>query len=180
MQTQRSNGSTSLGTNVGVDPAIQKKREYNRSHYQRCKERKIVETNANMQTHTPVGSTQYLSGLTCETTIDDRHGSNILLPLFDHQEYNQTMDGSTQYLSGLTRETTIDDRHGSNILLPLFDQQEYNQTMNGTTVVVDPTFQNKKQYDKSRYQNCKANNISDENADMEARTMKGMTQIFRP
>ncbi|GKB30667.1 ATP-dependent DNA helicase PIF1-like protein [Tanacetum coccineum] len=47
-----------------------------------------------MQAQTSVGSTQYLSGLTRETTIDDRLGSNILLPLFDQEEYNQTMAGT--------------------------------------------------------------------------------------
>ncbi|GJW05570.1 hypothetical protein Tco_1564426 [Tanacetum coccineum] len=47
-----------------------------------------------MQAQKPVGTTQYLSGLTRETNIDDRHGSNILFPLFD-QEDNQTMDDPT-------------------------------------------------------------------------------------
>ncbi|GJY81684.1 helicase-like protein [Tanacetum coccineum] len=50
-----------------------------------------------MQAQTSVGSTQYLLGLTRETTVDckpyDRLGSNILLPLFDQEEYNQTMAG---------------------------------------------------------------------------------------
>ncbi|GKD40276.1 hypothetical protein Tco_1260483, partial [Tanacetum coccineum] len=53
IQTPRSYGSTSVGTNVGA--------------------------------------TQDLSVLTRETTLDDQHGSNVPLPLFD-QEDNQTMD----------------------------------------------------------------------------------------
>ncbi|GJT17209.1 helicase-like protein [Tanacetum coccineum] len=47
--------------------------------------------------------------------------------------------------------------------------------MDGATIVVNQTIQKKKQYDKSRYQRRKANNISNENADMEAHTMEGMT-----
>ena len=69
LQTPRSYRSTSVSTNVSVDPAIQKKRDYNRLYYQRSREKKIAETNANMDAHTPVGATQYLSGLTRESTI---------------------------------------------------------------------------------------------------------------
>ena len=42
LQTPRSYGSTSLGTNSSVDPAIQKQREYNRHHYQQRKEKKLA------------------------------------------------------------------------------------------------------------------------------------------
>ncbi|PWA45286.1 hypothetical protein CTI12_AA515050 [Artemisia annua] len=85
------------GTNVGEDPTIQKKKqydkEYQRLYYQQRKQKKLAEANANIEPQTPVGATQYLSGLTSEISKDDRHGSNILLPLFD-QEYNQTADGT--------------------------------------------------------------------------------------
>nr|GEX77583.1 hypothetical protein [Tanacetum cinerariifolium] len=63
-----------------------------------------------MESPTPVRATQDLSALTRETTLDDQHGSNVLLPLFD-KKYNQTMDMD-------------DDHHGSNVLFPLFDQEE--------------------------------------------------------
>nr|GEW82754.1 ATP-dependent DNA helicase PIF1-like [Tanacetum cinerariifolium] len=52
-----------------------------------------VGPNANMEPETLVGSTQNLSALTCETTLDHPHGNNVLLPLFD-QEYNQITDGN--------------------------------------------------------------------------------------
>ena len=54
LQKLHSYGSTSLGTNSSVDPAIQKQREYNKRYYQQRKEKKIAETNANMYAHTPV------------------------------------------------------------------------------------------------------------------------------
>ncbi|GJZ02049.1 hypothetical protein Tco_0520010 [Tanacetum coccineum] len=93
LQTLRSYGSTSVGTNVSVDPTILKTEEYNKSYYQRCKQKNISEENANMELETPVGATQNLSALTCETTLDHPYGNNILLALFD-QEYNQIMDGN--------------------------------------------------------------------------------------
>ncbi|PWA77207.1 hypothetical protein CTI12_AA226560 [Artemisia annua] len=94
LQTPRSYGSTSLGTNVSVDQATQKRKEYQRLYYQQRKQKKVAEANANMEPQTPVGATQYLSGLTRDTNIDDRQGSSVLLPLFD-QYYTQTMDDPT-------------------------------------------------------------------------------------
>nr|GEY58273.1 hypothetical protein [Tanacetum cinerariifolium] len=93
LQTPHSCALTSVGTNVSVDPTILKKQEKNKSYYQRCKQNKIAEANANMEPQTPVGSTQNLLALTCETTLDHAHGSNVLLPLFD-QEYNQSKGGN--------------------------------------------------------------------------------------
>nr|GEU96588.1 hypothetical protein [Tanacetum cinerariifolium] len=84
---------TALGTDVTEDPKIQKTREYNRSYYQRRKEKKIADSNANMESQTPVGSTQYLSDLPHETNIDEQTINSVLLPLFD-QEFNQTMTGT--------------------------------------------------------------------------------------
>nr|GFC14462.1 hypothetical protein CTI12_AA226560 [Tanacetum cinerariifolium] len=78
-------------TNASVDPPILKRRECQRRYYQRCKQKKIVEANADMEAPTPVGATHDLLALSRETTLDDQHGSNVLLPLFN-QEYNQTMD----------------------------------------------------------------------------------------
>nr|GFA48599.1 hypothetical protein [Tanacetum cinerariifolium] len=80
-----------VGTNASVDPPILKRRECQRRYYQRCKQKKIAEANADMEAPTPVGDTHDLSALSRETTLDDQHGSNVLLPLFN-QEYNQTMD----------------------------------------------------------------------------------------
>ncbi|GJY25499.1 hypothetical protein Tco_0400225 [Tanacetum coccineum] len=127
LQTPCSYGSTSLGSNI--QPL--KKKQYDKSRYQRRKEKNIAGENANMKA--------------------------------------RTIEGTSQTVSAFTHETNIDARHGSNILLPLFDQ-EYNQTMN------DPTIQKKKQYDKIRYQWRKEKFIAAENANMEARTMEGITQ----
>nr|GEW66436.1 hypothetical protein [Tanacetum cinerariifolium] len=73
------------GTNASVDPAILKRREYQRSYYQQCKQKKIAEANADMESLTPVGATQDLSTLTRKTALDDQHGSNVLLPLFEKE-----------------------------------------------------------------------------------------------
>ena len=69
LQTPRSYGSTSLGTNISVDKATQKRKEYQSLYYQQRKQKKVAEANANMEPQTPVGATQYLSGLTCDTNI---------------------------------------------------------------------------------------------------------------
>jgi hypothetical protein len=82
-QKPRSYKSTSVSTNVSVDPAIQKKRDYNRLYYQRSIEKKIVEINGNMDAQTPVEATQYLSGLTRETTLGKKlYSLKKLLLLF--------------------------------------------------------------------------------------------------
>ena len=69
LQTPRSYGSTSLGTNVSVDQVTQKRKEYQRLYYLQRKQKKVAEANANMEPQTPVGATQYLSGLTRDTNI---------------------------------------------------------------------------------------------------------------
>ncbi|GJY06234.1 hypothetical protein Tco_0373288, partial [Tanacetum coccineum] len=64
LQTSRSYGTTSVGTKTHMEP------------------------------ETPVGYTQNLSAMTCETTLDHPHGNNLLFPLSD-QEYNQITDAPT-------------------------------------------------------------------------------------
>ncbi|PWA94586.1 hypothetical protein CTI12_AA059070 [Artemisia annua] len=81
------------GTNVGVDLATQKRKEYQRKYWHQRKLKKVADANANMEPHTMEGMTQNLSDFTRETNIDDRHGSSVLLPMFD-QEYNQTTIGT--------------------------------------------------------------------------------------
>nr|GEV57667.1 hypothetical protein [Tanacetum cinerariifolium] len=93
LQTPCSYSSTSVGSNVSVDPAILTTREYNKSYYQGCKQKEIAEENANMEPETSVRATQNLSAITCETTLDHPHGSNVLFPLFN-QEYYKITDGN--------------------------------------------------------------------------------------
>ena len=60
---------TYVGTTVGVDTKIQAKKQYDKSRYQRCKEKKIADANANMEPHTMEGMTQNLSDFTRENNI---------------------------------------------------------------------------------------------------------------
>ena len=58
-----------IGNNVGVDPTIQKRKQYDKARYQRRKEKQRANANANMEAHTTEGMTQNRSGLTHETNI---------------------------------------------------------------------------------------------------------------
>ncbi|PWA39933.1 hypothetical protein CTI12_AA567360 [Artemisia annua] len=57
--------------NVGVDPNIQRKKQYDKSRYQQRKEKQRADATANMEAHTTEGMTQNLSEVTRETNIDD-------------------------------------------------------------------------------------------------------------
>ena len=58
-----------VGNNVGVDPTIQKRKQYEKDRYQRRKEKQRADANANMEAQTMEGMTQNLSDLTRETNI---------------------------------------------------------------------------------------------------------------
>ncbi|PWA40709.1 hypothetical protein CTI12_AA560440 [Artemisia annua] len=182
------------GTTVGVDTTIQKKKQYDKSRYQRLKEKKMADANANMEPHTMEGMTQNHSDFTRETNMDDRPGSSVLLPLI-YQDYSQTMDGTTVGV-----DTTIQKRkqHEKSRYQRLKEKKMVDananmepHTMEGMTqnlsdftretnigndVGVDPTIQKRKQYEKARYQRRKEKQRADANANMEAYTTKGMTQ----
>ena len=70
---------TYVGTTVGVDRKIQAKKQRDKSRYQRRKEKKIADANANMEPHTMEGMTQNLSDFTRETNIGKIVFHNIFL-----------------------------------------------------------------------------------------------------
>ncbi|GJS72867.1 uncharacterized protein Tco_0705708 [Tanacetum coccineum] len=170
------------GTNASVNPAILKKQEYQKSYYQRCKQKKLAEANANVEPHTPVGGTSasvdptILKTRECQRRYYQRCKQKKIAESNADME-STTPVGATQDLSALTRETTLDDQHGSHVLLPLFDQ-EYNQTidMDGTNASVDPTILKRRECQRRYYQRCKHKKIAEANADMESPTPVGATQ----
>ena len=68
---------TYVGTTVGVDTTIQKRKQYDKSRYQRLKEKKMADANANMEPHAMEAMTQNLVDFTRETNI----GKIVFLPL---------------------------------------------------------------------------------------------------
>ncbi|GJU94086.1 uncharacterized protein Tco_1318842 [Tanacetum coccineum] len=94
------------GTNASVDPAILKKREYQKSYYQRRKQKKIAEANANMEPQTPLGATQNLSALTCAPThlnlspnrvpFGTLHNKENITPLQTPRYYASTSVGTNE------------------------------------------------------------------------------------
>ncbi|GJW18898.1 ATP-dependent DNA helicase PIF1-like protein [Tanacetum coccineum] len=152
------------GTNVSVDPAILKKPECQKSYYQRRRQKKIAEANANMEPQTPLGAIKNLSALTCAPTHLNLSPNRVPFGTLQNiintngPQKNPPLQTPSSHNMSSNKENTT----------PLQTPHFYGSSSVGTNVSVDPgnnvgvapTTQSRREYQKSYYERHKQKNIA--------------------